>query len=148
MEAKHARSTTPTSARYPVRNTEHSKARQCQCEEVTHRCEGDRIAPTRQHREWLDRIGVATDHLTGGKVQDVDQVADLLRPGRYPRSSDYDPEWVLALDMGPHPLWQLEDLLIGIEVAAGSQVLDLGPGMGDLGLPGARVLFTREGRPP
>ncbi len=57
------------------------------------------------------------------------QVADLLRPGRYPRSSDYDPEWVLALDMGPHPLWQLEDLLIGIDVAAGSRVLDLGSGM-------------------
>jgi hypothetical protein len=52
-----------------------------------------------------------------------------LRPGRYPRSSDYDPEWVLALDMGPHPLWQLEDLLIGVEVAAGSRVLDLGSGM-------------------
>jgi SAM-dependent methyltransferase len=28
------------------------------------------------------------------------------------------------------PLWQLEDLLIGIEVAAGSRVLDLGAGMG------------------
>ena len=60
----------------------------------------------------------------------MDHVAELLRPARYPRSSEYDPEWVLALDMGPHPLWQLEDLLIGVEVAAGSRVLDLGSGMG------------------
>jgi cyclopropane fatty-acyl-phospholipid synthase-like methyltransferase len=57
-------------------------------------------------------------------------VTDLVRPGRYPRSSGYDPEWVLALEMGPHPLWQLEDLLVGVEVPAGSRVLDLGPGMG------------------
>jgi cyclopropane fatty-acyl-phospholipid synthase-like methyltransferase len=60
----------------------------------------------------------------------VDQVADLLRPGRYPRSSGYDPAWVLDLDMGPHPLWQLEDLLNEVDLAAGSRVLDLGSGMG------------------
>jgi SAM-dependent methyltransferase len=65
-----------------------------------------------------------------GRVTDVHQVADLFRPGRYPRSSGYDPEWLLALDMGPHPLWQLEDLLVGVDIAAGSRVLDLGSGMG------------------
>ena len=35
----------------------------------------------------------------------------LVRPERYPRASRYDPAWLLALDMGPNPLWQLEDLL-------------------------------------
>ena len=54
----------------------------------------------------------------------------LLRPERYPRSSRYDPAWVLDLDMGPHPLWQLEDLLHGVELEPGGRVLDLGAGMG------------------
>ncbi|GAB3591510.1 cyclopropane-fatty-acyl-phospholipid synthase family protein [Angustibacter peucedani] len=55
---------------------------------------------------------------------------DLTRAERYPRSSGYDPNWVLALDMGPHPLWQLEDLLDGVALAPGSRVLDLGAGLG------------------
>ena len=55
---------------------------------------------------------------------------DLLRPGRYPRSSRYDPGWLLALDMGPHPLWLLENLLPHLEVAPGTRVLDLGCGKG------------------
>jgi SAM-dependent methyltransferase len=63
-------------------------------------------------------------------VRVVGDLADLLRPERYPRSSAYDPSWLLDLDMGPHPLWQLEDLLDGIDLAAGSLVLDLGAGMG------------------
>lgn len=79
---------------------------------------------TRLHK-W-SRVRQNTD----GKVLGVDQVADLLRPGRYPRSSAYDPAWVLDLDMGPHPLWQLEDLLVGVDLGAGSRVLDLGSGMG------------------
>ncbi|ACQ80891.1 Methyltransferase type 11 [Beutenbergia cavernae DSM 12333] len=56
--------------------------------------------------------------------------AELVRPDRYPRSAGYDPAWVLGLDMGPHPLWQLEDLLADVELQPGARVLDLGCGKG------------------
>ena len=49
---------------------------------------------------------------------------------RPPRSSRYPISWVLDLDMGPHPLWQLEDLLADVAPAAGERVLDLGSGRG------------------
>ena len=55
---------------------------------------------------------------------------ELRRPDRYPLSSRYDPEWLLALDMGPHPLWQLEDLLTVVDLQPGQRVLDLGCGRG------------------
>ena len=54
----------------------------------------------------------------------------LHRPDRYPLSSKYDPQWLLGLDMGPHPLWQLEDLLTLIPLRPGQRVLDLGCGRG------------------
>jgi SAM-dependent methyltransferase len=54
----------------------------------------------------------------------------LNRPDRYPRSSKYEPGWILSLDMGPHPLWQLEDLLTDLDLQPGSKVLDLGCGKG------------------
>ena len=54
----------------------------------------------------------------------------LVRPDRFPRSSRYDSAWVLGLDMGPHPLWQLEDLLTDLRLRPGHRVLDLGCGRG------------------
>lgn len=54
----------------------------------------------------------------------------LNRPDRFPRSSRYDPDWVPGLDMGPHPLWQLEDLLPDLRLRPGDRVLDLGCGRG------------------
>ncbi|MEW2396871.1 methyltransferase domain-containing protein [Streptomyces sp. NPDC046862] len=54
----------------------------------------------------------------------------LVRPGRYPRSSAYDPAWLLGLDMGPNPLWLLEDLARDLELTPGMRVLDLGSGKG------------------
>ena len=61
---------------------------------------------------------------------DAGQVHSLSRPERFPRSSRYDPDWVLCLDMGPHPLWQLEDLLPDLRLHGGDRVLDLGCGRG------------------
>ncbi|MFJ4685767.1 SAM-dependent methyltransferase [Streptomyces sp. NPDC088789] len=55
---------------------------------------------------------------------------DLVRPDRYPRSSRYDPAWLLDLDMGPHPLWLLEDLADDLDLRPGMRVLDLGSGRG------------------
>jgi cyclopropane fatty-acyl-phospholipid synthase-like methyltransferase len=59
-----------------------------------------------------------------------DPIAALRRPERYPRSSAYDPEWLLDLDMGPNPLWMLEDLCTHLDLQPGMRVLDLGPGRG------------------
>ncbi|GAA1530685.1 SAM-dependent methyltransferase [Kribbella lupini] len=55
---------------------------------------------------------------------------DLLNKPEYPLSSKYDAEWVLANDMGPHPLWLLEDLAKDLELQPGMRVLDLGSGKG------------------
>jgi cyclopropane fatty-acyl-phospholipid synthase-like methyltransferase len=57
-------------------------------------------------------------------------VQALLRPDRYPRSSRYDPRWLLDLDMGPNPLWLLEDLAPDLGLRPGMRVLDLGSGKG------------------
>jgi SAM-dependent methyltransferase len=54
---------------------------------------------------------------------------DLTR-AQYPKSSQYDVEWLLAGDMGPHPLWLLEDLARDLDLRPGMRVLDLGSGQG------------------
>lgn len=54
----------------------------------------------------------------------------LARPDRYPRSSQYDAVWLLDLDMGPNPLWLLEDLAQDLDLHSGMKVLDLGSGRG------------------
>lgn len=51
-------------------------------------------------------------------------------PERYPRSSTYDPQWLLSLEMGPNPLWQLEELWHDLGLAPGQRVLDVGSGRG------------------
>lgn len=55
---------------------------------------------------------------------------DLVRPVRYPRSSTYDQAWLLSLDMGPHPLWLLENLVADLDLRPEMRVLDLGSGRG------------------
>ncbi|MGP4043991.1 SAM-dependent methyltransferase [Streptomyces sp. 2A115] len=57
-------------------------------------------------------------------------LSDLIRPDRYPRSSGYDPAWLLDLDMGPNPLWLLEDLARDLDLRPGMRILDLGSGKG------------------
>lgn len=57
-------------------------------------------------------------------------IEDLVRLDRYPLSSGYDPVWLLGLDMGPNPLWLLEDLARDLDLRAGMRVLDLGSGKG------------------
>lgn len=54
----------------------------------------------------------------------------LHQPDRYPLTSKYDADWLLALDMGPNPLWLLEDLTADLRLRPGMRVLDLGSGRG------------------
>lgn len=54
-------------------------------------------------------------------------MAELAHPS-FPLSSAYDEDWLLSLDMGPNPLWLLEDLLRDVSIPPGSRVLDLGSG--------------------
>ena len=57
-------------------------------------------------------------------------IDDLVCPDRYPLASGYDPTWLLGLDMGPNPLWLLEDLAGDLDLRPGMRVLDLGSGKG------------------
>jgi cyclopropane fatty-acyl-phospholipid synthase-like methyltransferase len=47
---------------------------------------------------------------------------------RYPRSNNYDPQWVIENQMGPHPLWLVEALSEVVQFKPGMRVLDLGCG--------------------
>ena len=49
---------------------------------------------------------------------------------RYPKSEKYDPAWVEANWMGPHPLWLLEDICAHMDLRPGMKVLDMGCGKG------------------
>jgi len=48
---------------------------------------------------------------------------------RFPRSSKYNPEWVLAnASGGANALWMIEWLTTALDLRPGSRVLDLGCG--------------------
>src|SRR6201996_7583225 len=51
----------------------------------------------------------------------------LCKP-EFPRSSSYDPHWLMANVMGPHVLWLAEWLSQRLELSPGMHVLDLGCG--------------------
>jgi cyclopropane fatty-acyl-phospholipid synthase-like methyltransferase len=57
-----------------------------------------------------------------------DELRRTLTRSRYPRSSRYDPAWVLESDMGPNSLWLMEGLCALLPLEPGSRVLDLGCG--------------------
>src|SRR3989442_347099 len=58
--------------------------------------------------------------------------SELLREAltldRYPRSNNYDQQWVVDNLMGPHPLWSAESLLQVMALRPGMRILDLGCG--------------------
>ncbi len=52
----------------------------------------------------------------------------LLLSDRFPRSSQYHPDWVVESAFGANPLWLAEWLVAKIDLKAGMRVLDLGCG--------------------
>ena len=57
-------------------------------------------------------------------------LADQFRPTEFPRSAEYDREWVLDNMMGPNALWLTESLAECMELKPGMRVLDMGCGRG------------------
>jgi cyclopropane fatty-acyl-phospholipid synthase-like methyltransferase len=55
-------------------------------------------------------------------------VASLLVRPEFPRSSGYDPGWVLENQMGPNAIWLMEWLTQAMALEPGMRVLDLGCG--------------------
>ena len=53
---------------------------------------------------------------------------------RFPRSSAYHPDWILAaVSGGANPLWLTEWLTEAMDLHPGMRVLDLGCGRGEIG---------------
>lgn len=52
----------------------------------------------------------------------------MLRLDAFPRSAKYDPEWVLANEMGPNARWLTEWLCEALSIEPGMRVLDTGCG--------------------
>ena len=58
----------------------------------------------------------------------MNDINTLIRKDGFPRSSAYDPSWVLANQMGPNALWLAEWLVSAMKLEPGMRVLDLGCG--------------------
>jgi len=58
----------------------------------------------------------------------LDLARELLKNPRYPRTSRYDPDWLVSLEMGCPTLWLLESVCQELDLKPGMRVLDLGCG--------------------
>ncbi len=56
------------------------------------------------------------------------ELTAVLKMGQFPRSSGYDPVWVLENLMGPNVLWLAEALCQVMDLQPGMRVLDMGCG--------------------
>ncbi len=57
-----------------------------------------------------------------------DELRRVFALPEYPRSSNYDPQWVIGNSMGPNVLWLAEALTNAMDLTPGMRVLDLGCG--------------------
>lgn len=60
-------------------------------------------------------------------ILDLD-IGKLINRPEFPRSSRYDPDWMMDNQMGPNAVWLAEWLLEALDLKAGMRVLDLGCG--------------------
>ncbi|MFG2455030.1 SAM-dependent methyltransferase [Streptomyces sp. NPDC048512] len=85
-----------------------------------------RVVASRKPSEAGDGSGRVS--LWAWPVAEPGVLADRLALPAYPRSAAYDPAWVMANVMGPHPLWLMEWLTGAMRLEPGMRVLDLGCG--------------------
>lgn len=64
----------------------------------------------------------------GRKLFTLDELRRVFALPDYPRSSNFDPEWVIDNSMGPNVLWLAEGLTNAMNLVSGMRVLDLGCG--------------------
>lgn len=57
-----------------------------------------------------------------------EQIRQALILKEYPRAVQYEPQWVMDNQMGPHPLWLTEALCEKLALRPGMRVLDMGCG--------------------
>ena len=65
------------------------------------------------------------EELTKMTTSDFDH---RLRRPEYPRSSRYDPQWVMDNQMGPNAFWEMKSVCEVLRLEPGMRVLDLGCG--------------------
>jgi cyclopropane fatty-acyl-phospholipid synthase-like methyltransferase len=58
----------------------------------------------------------------------ANEYSQLLNKAEFPRSVNYDPEWMLGNQMGPNAVWLVEWLTESMQLRPGMRVLDLGCG--------------------
>jgi SAM-dependent methyltransferase len=61
-------------------------------------------------------------------MPDLELAREYLKNPRYPRTSKYDPEWLVSLDMGCPTFWLLECLCEAMDLKPGMRIMDLGCG--------------------
>ena len=59
---------------------------------------------------------------------DISNRIENMKNPLYPLSSKYDPNWIIANQMGSHCLWLTEALARNMELKPGMRILDLGCG--------------------
>jgi cyclopropane fatty-acyl-phospholipid synthase-like methyltransferase len=70
-----------------------------------------------------------TQHQSGGPERYTGgDLAGATRFPEFPRSANYDPEWMLANLMGPNAVWLTEALTAKMDLRPGMRVLDMGCG--------------------
>lgn len=74
--------------------------------------------------EQLEQVYTILNQERNIKISDP----DVLKRDRFPRSSKYDPHFVLDKQMGPNAMWLIEWLSEKIRLRPGMRVLDMGCG--------------------
>ena len=76
----------------------------------------------------VPQAGTCSTPPLGRRIIGAMPALDHLRRPEYPRSAAYDARWLVDLDMGPHPLWLLEDLAGDLDLHRGCACSTSAPG--------------------
>jgi hypothetical protein len=82
---------------------------------------------TAKHHNLKIRLRIPIFRYTARDLPMTD-IAEIFRRPEFPKSSSYDPEWMMDHQMGPNAVWLMEWLTEGLRLEKGMRVLDLGCG--------------------